>query len=164
MQQGAPIQPNTGGTLNAGFGNLNNQRYLGTTSVTLVPKLTCDPRSGLSGGKYFNPACFAPPSGGSNGDVIWPYIHGPAYFNSDLAIYKDFAFREHHKVQFRFSAFNFLNHPLPQFGASGNSDLNLNFDAGGGALSQTNTNTNTSGKPLFTTGRRVVEFAIKYNF
>ncbi len=164
MQQGAPIQPNTGGTLNAGFGNLNNQRYLGTTSVTLVAKLTCDPRSGLKSGYYFNPGCFAPPSGGSNGDIIWPYIHGPAYFNSDLAIYKDFAFREHHKVQFRFSAFNFLNHPLPQFGASGNSDLNLNFDAGGGALSQTNTNANTSGKPLFTTGRRVVEFAIKYNF
>jgi hypothetical protein len=165
LQSGAPIQPNTNGTLYAQWpGSFTNQQYLGTTSVNLVPKLICDPRSNLGSGQYFNPACFAPPSGGQNGDIIWPYIHGPAYFNSDLAIYKNFAFKEHHKVQLRFSAFNFLNHPLPQFNATGGyGDIALVFN-NNGTLSQTNRNAFTSGKPLFTVGRRVVEFAVKYNF
>jgi hypothetical protein len=165
LQSGAPIQPNTGGTLNVQWpGSFTNQRYLGTNSVALVPKLVCDPRSNLSSGQYFNPACLTPPTGGANGDYIWPYIHGPAFFNSDLAIYKNFNFKEHHKIQFRFSAFNFLNHPLPQFGLAGNGDMQLNFANPNGTLSSTNLNSLTTGKPMFTTGRRVVEFALKYNF
>ncbi len=40
---------------------------------------------------------------------------------------KNFAITEHQKIQFRMSAFNFLNRPNPQFGAGGNSDLTLNF-------------------------------------
>lgn len=164
MQSGAPIQPSTSGTLNVQWpGNFSNSRYLGTNSVTLAPRLTCDPRSNLSSGQYFNPSCFAPPTGGANGDVIWPYIKGPAFFNSDLAIYKRFNFRERQKIEFRFSAFNFLNHPLPQFGAGGNSDISLNFN-NNNTLSQTNINALTSGKPMFTVGRRVVEFTVKYNF
>jgi hypothetical protein len=165
VQSGAPIQGNTGGTLNVQWpGNFSNQRYLGTNAVTLVPKVICDPRSGLSSGQYFNPSCFAPPTGGLNGDIIWPYIHGPAFFNSDLAIYKDFPFKEHQKFQFRFSSFNFLNHALPTLNAAGNNaDVSLNFN-NNGTLSQTNLNGLTTGKPQFTTGRRVVEFSLKYIF
>lgn len=163
VQSGAPIQPNTGGNLYVNWpGNFSNQRYLGTNAPTLMPKLTCDPRGGLSSGQYFNPNCFAPPTGGANGDFIWPYIKGPAFFNSDLAVYKDFNFKEHHKVELRFSAFNFLNHPLPQFGAGGNGDLQLNFN-NNNSLSQTNLNP-LAGRPLYKVGRRVVEFAAKYNF
>jgi hypothetical protein len=165
VQSGAPIQGNTGGTLNVQWpGDFSNQRYLGTNAVTLVPRVTCDPRNGLSSGQYFNPSCFAPPVGGLNGDVIWPYIHGPHFFNSDLAIYKDFAFKEHQKVQLRFSAFNFLNHALPTFAAGGNSDVQLNFANSNGTLSPTNLNKLTTGIPSFTTGRRVVEFSGKYIF
>jgi hypothetical protein len=167
MQSGAPIQPNTGGTLNVQWpGSFSAQRYLGTNATNLIvePRLTCDPRHGGPSGSYFNPTCFAPPTGGVDGDIIWPYIKGPAFFNSDLAVYKDFNFREHHKVQFRFSAFNFLNHPLPTFGAGGNSDITLNFQNSSGQLMQTNQNALTDGRALFKTGRRVVEFAVKYNF
>jgi hypothetical protein len=60
--------------------------------------------------------------------------------------------------------FNFLNHALPTFNAGGNSDVTLNFNAGNNVLSQTNLNALTTGSPRFTTGRRVVEFALKYNF
>jgi len=184
FQSGAPIQPNTAGTLNVSWPtSMSPENYLGTNAVNtgqgLSPVLTCDPRSNLKAGQYFNTSCFAPPSGTTGGipEVIWPYIKGPAFFNSDLAIYKDFLFKEHHKVEFRFSAFNFLNHPLPQFGSGGVGDLNLNFSAPnasscstsvispGCGLSQTNTNLTTSGAPFYKNEvPRVIEFAVKYNF
>ena len=53
-------------------------------------------------------------------------------------------------MQFRFSTFNFLNHPLPTFGASGQSDIQLNFNNNGN-LSQTNLNKLTNGFPRYTT-------------
>jgi len=85
---------------------------------------------------------------------------------SDLAVYKDFLFKEHQKIGFRFSAFNFLNHPLKQFGVSGNADINLNFVGPNNTLAMTNQNKLTSGYPLFDSSsvRRVVEFALKYSF
>ena len=43
-------------------------------------------------------------------------MRGPAYFDSDLALFKNFQITERQKLQFRISAVNFLNHPLPQFG------------------------------------------------
>jgi hypothetical protein len=167
-QSGAPIQPNTN-SLNVSWPTqLQPSDYLGTNAVSVTePKLVCDPRSGLKSGQYFNTACFAPPTGGQDGSIIWPYIHGPAFFNSDLAIYKDFLFKEHQKVEFRFSAFNFLNHPLPQFGSGGVGDLNLNFNAVGqtNVLSQTNTSSLTTGSPFYKNEvPRVIEFAAKYNF
>jgi len=176
-QSGVPLQPNTAGGLNVSWpADLQPTDYLGTNAPnTTMPLLTCDPRNGLSSGQYFNPNCFAPPTGGKDGDLIWPYIKGPAFFNSDLAIYKDFTFKEHHKIEFRMSAFNFLNHPLEQFGISGNSDINLNFSTAASSscgnspapcgLSQTNLNTVTNGTPLYKNNvPRVIEFALKYMF
>jgi len=167
FQSGAPIQPNTGYGLNVIWPtSLQPTDYLGTNSVQgTEPQIICDPRKNLGSNQYFNPACFAPPTGGADGNIIWPYIKGPAYFNSDLAIYKDFAFKEHQKIELRFSAFNFLNHPLWQFGTAGSSvDETLNFTNSSGQLMQTNQNPLTNGSPAYKIGRRVVEFAAKYNF
>lgn len=180
-QSGAPIQGNTNGNLNVNYGCVDHLNADGTTTcagfsaqnqlgtnlagIGLVPRIVCDPRTGLTSGQSFNPSCFAPAAAGHNGDIIWPYIKGPAFFNSDLAIYKRFSITERHKVELRFSAFNFLNHPLPQFNAdSSNADLKLNFSDSAGKLVQTNQNSLTTGKPLFSVGRRVVEFTLKYNF
>jgi hypothetical protein len=169
-QSGSPTQLSSGNSvLNVQWpGNFTPSIILGTNAAGpsggMLPKIICDPRNGLSSGQHFNPACFAPPAAGTNGDVIWPYIKNPMYFNSDLAIYKNFSFKEHHKIQFRFSMFNFLNHPLPTFGAGGNADVTLNFNGGNNVLSQKNLNALTTGTPLYKTGRRVVEFALKYNF
>jgi hypothetical protein len=173
LQSGAPIQPNTGGKLNVTFpGGVSNQSVLGTDADTLVPALTCDPRKGLGSGQYFNPNCFAMPTphSGQNGSVIWPYIKGPKYFNTDLSLYKTFNIGERQHLQFRVQAFNFLNHAVPtlQYG----SVVNLNFDTAG---KNTNicdpvqnpasaSNGCTDGRAHFKTGRRVMEFAIKYNF
>lgn len=168
FQTGAPIQPNSNGNLNAQFpGTVSNSSYLGTNAYTLMPKLICDPRSGRHNGQSFNPACFAPPDPGTNGQYIWPYIKGPSYFTSDLAMYKNFKFSDSRYVQVRFSSFNFLNHPLKEFNADGSgNDLKLNFIVPGsnGLLSQTNTNTNTTGKPMFEVGSRTVEMALKLVF
>jgi hypothetical protein len=174
FQSGAPIQDNTGANsnaaLNATYGNNANgatsaQTYLGTTSMALLPVLTCDPRKGLSSGQYFNPNCFAPPQPGQVGNIIWPYIKGPALFNSDLSLYKNFKVREKQKIQLRFEAFNFLNHPLPEFNATGNNaDVQLKFSDANGNLTQTNQNENTTGKPLYTVNRRVIEFAVRFMF
>ena len=167
FQSGPPIQASID-TLNAQYpSNVSSSTWLGTNAAVLSPLLTCDPRKNVSSGQYFNPSCFTVPPLGQEGDIIWPYIKGPAFFNSDLAIYKRFAFKEHQRVELRFSAFNFLNHPLPQFGMSGANDINLNFtQPGTGTLSMTNTNPNTSGHVLYDSNlvRRVVEFAVKYNF
>ena len=98
LQSGPPLQPNTAGSLNIVVANhMQPTDYLGTSAVrNTMPLLTCDPRKNLKSGQYFNPNCFAPPTGRTGpGDIIWPYIKGPAFFNSDLAIYKDFHFREH---------------------------------------------------------------------
>jgi hypothetical protein len=151
--------------------------YLGTNAPNVtMPQMTCDPRKGLSSGQFFNPSCFTAPTGGKDGTLIWPYIKGPAFFNSDLAIYKDFAFKEHHKIEFRLSAFNFMNHALWQFGQGGAQDVNLNFSNSATAsscgnspapcgLSLTNANAVTDGKPLYKNNvPRVIEFAMKYMF
>jgi hypothetical protein len=197
FQTGAPIQPNTNGTMNATYGAMNFTGCGGTgqpgctvtinghtlpvsgnsvglstgtnlgntnTNEALVPLLTCNPMANLKSGQYFNSACFAPPPLGSNGTLVWPNIHGPAFFDADMNIMKNFRITESQKVQLRFSAFNFLNRPNPQFGAGGNGDITLNFAGSGNALSQTNTNALTTGYPAHTVGNRVVEFAVKYYF
>jgi len=165
FQSGTPMQQASGGTLNAQWpGNVSNQTYLGTNAITFVAKVTCDPRNGRSSGQLFNPSCFAPPAPGTNGDVIWPYIKTPSYFNSDLSLYKTFKISESKSFQLRLQANNWLNHANPQFGLQGNNDNTLNFTTPSGALSQTNTNTGTTGKPAFTTGNRFIQLAVKFYF
>jgi hypothetical protein len=163
LQSGAPIQPNSGGNMNlTTTGTLNNLTWLGTDSASIMPALACNPSSGLQPGQYFNPTCFALAPQGTNGPSIWPYIHGPRYFNSDLSVYKTFHFKEKHQIEFRLSAFNFLNHPLPTFCTGSCSDLSLQFTAP--VAGSTNSNTLTTGWPLSTTGYRIVQMMAKYQF
>jgi carboxypeptidase family protein len=159
-QSGPPLQPLTGTGLNPNWGGPSNQNVLGTDGIALEPLLTCNPAKGLSAGQYFNPNCFIAPSmhSGQNGPLIWPNITGPAYVGSDLGMYKDFKVKESHKIEFRFTAFNFLNHANRQFGLG--NDINLSFAGPGSG----NTNLTTNGKPQYATGRRVVEIALKYIF
>ncbi|MGA7410780.1 MAG: hypothetical protein WBW33_09860, partial [Bryobacteraceae bacterium] len=171
VQSGSPIQPNTNGALNVSYGGItagavNSQTFLGTNAyATLPPVLTCDPRYGTKPGQYFNPNCFTPPQIGQVGNIIWPYIRGPVFANSDLSLFKNFNVTERQRIQIRFEAFNFLNHPLPEFNAAGNNaDVHLNFPSTNGVLSPVSNNSTTTGAPEYTVGRRVIEFAIKYNF
>ena len=165
-QSGAPIQPNSGGNLNANYQNGESPAsILGTNGNALVPILTCDPRQKTMAGQYFNPGCFAMPTRGQNGNIIWPYIKGPAYFNTDLSLFKNFHVTERQTLQFRIQAFNFINHDLPDL-TQGNA-LNLNFNANGintNTCGSTTSGSCTDGRAHYTTGRRVLELALKYNF
>ena len=67
------------------------------------------------------------PAYGQQGPLNWPYMRGPAYFDSDLALFKNFQITERQKLQFRISAVNWLNHPLGQFGLAGNTMKRLHF-------------------------------------
>lgn len=183
LQSGPPLQTATNGSMNVKWtdnttdinthntdGATASSAYLlGTNAPILVPYITCDPRNG--GGKHFNTACFQTPTTlGKNGQSIWPYIHGPAFFVSDLSMFKSFAVREHQSLQFRVSAFNFLNHPLQEFG--GGDDVNLymgclssNAGSGcdGGGI---NVNKDTNGNVMYKAAKqnRYLELALKYYF
>lgn len=157
-------------TLNGGKGeNLSTMTWYGTNNGTIQPTMLCDPRHGLAAHQYMNAACFGVPVIGEHGLRQFPYIKGPAFFDSDLTIYKTFHVRDKQSVEFRASAFNFLNHPLWSF--NGNSNF--------ASLSYTTTDkatfANTSGSSLpastpvwgetyYKTGRRVAELTVKYNF
>jgi hypothetical protein len=173
--------------------SMTDTTWYGTPNQRIIlPVVTCDPRKGLKSGQYFNDKCFAPPAYGQMGTLEEPYIHGPAYFDSDLAVYKSFKTIKNQSFQLRISATNFLNHPLKEFNASGGSaDVQLKFVnqtncyVGPGALncleiagadhskddnitlqtlSQTNTNAQTNGTPLAKAGNRSILFAAKYYF
>ncbi len=71
---------------------------------------------------------------------------------------------EHKKFQFRFSAYNFMNHPLWSFTGSGpgSSNLFLNFgpDASGNPV-QTNKDFGTAPVKI---GNRIIQLALKFYF
>ena len=95
---------------------IGNQSILGTNAIQLNPILTCDPTKNLGPHQYINGSCFAVPTQvGVNGPTLLPAAYGPAFFNSDLGIFKNFQIKESMKLQFRVQAYNFLNHPLWSF-------------------------------------------------
>ena len=137
--------------------NISNASLLGTNDIALNPTLTCDPRSNLGPNQYINASCFGLPTAiGQNGPTVLPAIYGPAFFNTDLGLFKNFQIKEAKKIQIRFNGYNFLNHPLWSFNGS---NLTLGFDP----------NTLKENTPLFGTvtqkqGHRVIQAAIKFFF
>jgi hypothetical protein len=55
-------------------------------------------------------------------------MRAAAYFNNDLALYRAFPIHDQQQVQLRVSAFNWLNHPLPEFANLTPLTLNYNVD------------------------------------
>ncbi len=100
---------------------------LGTPQMTLFPEIVCDPAKGLKPGYFANPSCFKPEPAGKLGDASIPYLPGPMYWNSDLAVSKKFKITERKELEFRASAFNFMNHGLLSF-TNGDSNLQLQLN------------------------------------
>jgi hypothetical protein len=135
---------------------IDSDSYLGTPDVSLQPLLTCNPTTSLARRQYMRAACFTlPAQGGQNGPMEFPYIHGPAYFQSDLTVVKDFKLHEKQTLEFRAAAFDFLNYKLPTFSKFIPGELNLTYPA---------INDPAFGTSSLNTGRRVMELAVKYSF
>jgi hypothetical protein len=138
----------------------DNIHTVGTPNVTLQPLVTCNPRTRVSSMKpnqYLNPACFAPAPTNGLGTGGMPYLPGPMFWNSDLSLMKNFRISEHQSLQFRFAAFNFMNHDLTSFSAN-DSNLYLHFNSAG---QLTNPN---FGVALYKMGHRIMEMGVKYSF
>jgi hypothetical protein len=154
---------------------VNNQVLIGTPDVYLMPRLTCNPAATTGSHQYVNGACFSLPSApGVNGPYREPYMHGPAYTDSDLAVQKSFKVAEGKAIFFRFSAFNFINHANTTFTSAvqpNNITLNFNNNAVGAAqpvnnalADAANTNAAVFGSAPLRTGRRVSEVELKFAF
>lgn len=143
----------------------SNQNVFGSPDITLMPKLICNPHHGLVKNQYINGACFSPfVTPGSNGTFIFPSLTGPGFFNSDLSVFKNFVFgnSENRKLQFRFSGYNFLNHPIRTFNTSSDPGLTLNFDQNG-ALKQPAPGVEF-GYANYKTGHRIIQGEAKFTW
>jgi hypothetical protein len=144
--------------------------YFGTdAALPILPVLTCNPTSGLVHYQRVNGNCFTAPAVGTQGGQNYPYMSAGAYFNNDLAIYRSFRIHESQQIQFRASAFDWLNHPLPGFsssGAGGPLGLAYTVDYASKKIAN-NFNTKTFGIQDSKTGapyQRIIELNVKYFF
>ncbi len=167
VQSGVNLTANTSGTFNTNFNgatlangqSISSNSVFGTPSILVTPVLTCDPRSGLKDHQFINGSCFAVPrQRGQTGGSVLPEVFGPAFFNSDLGLFKNIQLSESKRIQFRFNAFNFLNHPLYSFRNDG-QNTRLIFDPASGKINN----------PIFGTatekqGRRIVMLTLKFYF
>ena len=89
---------------NVGFGF--NQRPNIVPGVNPVP-------ANRSIDDWINPAAFSQPAAFTFGDAprFFANLHGPRFFNWDMAIQKYWNVTETKRLQFRFEMFNALNHP-----------------------------------------------------
>ena len=116
------VRPPTVGT------GIGAPTYFGTDApVPIVPVLTCNPTSGLIHYQRVNGNCFNAPAVGQQGGQKFPYMSAGAYFDNDLAIYRSFRIHENQQIQLRASAYNWLNHPLPNF-SNGTPTLGLSYN------------------------------------
>jgi hypothetical protein len=134
-------------------------------AVTIMPTIVCNPvikggqkvtlADGSVGMRYLNPSCLAPTASGL-GSTHMPYLGGPAYYNSDLSLSKNFKVTERQNLQFKFQAFNFINHALWSFGNKDNNLL-LKYKADG-------TLDNNFGVATQRYGHRTMQFEARYSF
>jgi len=109
---------------------------------------------------WINPAAFATPALGTFSGVGKNNIPGPAFWQMDLAIAKEFRIREQHRIEFRAEAFNLTNSfrsGIPQ--APGSTGL-----AAGGSGIGTTFGTPTFGQITTALDPRILQVALKYSF
>ena len=141
--------------------NISNSSLLGTPGIQLNPIVTCNPTSNLAPHQYINPNCLSAPTQiGQNGPTVLPAFYGPAFFNADLGLFKNFPIKEAMKLQFRVDGFNFLNHPLWSFPSAQNLALGFTQSSNGSLqLSTPEFGTATEKQ-----GNRIIQLAVKFYF
>ena len=138
--------------------NITSTSLLGTPNIALMPILTCDPTKNLAEHQFINASCYSFPTQiGQNGPTIQPVIYGPAYFNTDMSLRKNFSITEKKKLRLSLDGYNFLNHPLWSF--SSNANLTLGFNGTTGLLNQP-----TFGYTTTKQGHRIVQVGATFQF
>jgi hypothetical protein len=164
LQSGGNLQAQDNPNFGLNITGLSQNTYFGTSAPKLIqPLVTCNPTAHLAKNQKLNESCFAAPTVGNNGPSSYPYYKGAAFFDTDLAVYKTFRVREGQGLQFRLSAFNWVNHPLGAF--SGGNQLQLNYNSD--LTPNTASNSPTQGFLDTKAGghaARILELALKYNF
>ena len=105
---------------------------------------------------WINPKAFAFPATGTYGNVGVDSLVGPGYFGINMALIRDFVFKERNKIEIRAEAFNLenrinLNNPVTTLSSSTFGQINAE-PAGNGAVAAQGY------------GPRVMQFSIKYLF
>jgi hypothetical protein len=95
--------------------------------------------------QWISASAFVPNPLGTFGNAGSDSLVGPMFFNIDAALSREFAVREHQRLEIRFEFFNLLNHPNLS-----NPDNNLQDS--------------TFGEILSDAGPRILQFAAKYTF
>ncbi|MGA7158737.1 MAG: carboxypeptidase regulatory-like domain-containing protein [Acidobacteriaceae bacterium] len=161
--------------------NLSPLTWLGSPDYQLMPTLNCNPAGGPAKHQFINPTCFGvplpgSPAGGTGADFSnptgqgverLPYIHGPAYQNHNLSVYKNFSAGGSRYVQFHISGFNFLNHPLVSFNNNDNTNLSLgslNYAVAGQPLTPSELRVPNFGIANVKFGARLIELGAKFSF
>jgi len=185
FQSGANLQSNSSQNLNLSIEKqtssgsnieaLTSKSYFGTDANMILPVTTCDPTSGLGAQQKIKLSCFSAPVLGKQGyRQMHPYLSGPIYTDTDLTVFKGFKVTDHQNVEFRASAFNFMNHSL--WGFSGSSLISLKMATKDGGQSfytsddllgvaQTSWGKMNQKSPYSGAGyARIVELSLKYNF
>ena len=86
--------------------NIPGGNSRGTQRPDLVPGV--DPYL-RDGARWLNPAAFAAPAAGAFGNMARNALEGPAFWQADLVVSKDFRFGSRHSLQVRLDVFNLTN-------------------------------------------------------
>ena len=171
---GLPADNSTNGLAkDTGITNgIGDPTYFGTDeSIPIMPVLTCNPTSGLAHYQLLNGKCFAAPAVGTQGGQKYPYMRAMSYFDNDLAIYRTFHIHESQNVQIRASAFDWLNHALPEFSSLTPISIAYNVDYNSKTITP-NFNQGSTGANAFgvmdtksqAPYQRIIELDVKYSF
>jgi len=167
--------PPTNGVTNG----ISQATYYGTdeSGLAIQPVLTCNPNKGLAKYQRIQLKCFAAPTIAGNNEIgefggqKYPYMSMGSYFDNDLALYRTIHIHNTQNIQFRISAFDWLNHALPEFSSANQVTLKYLVDYPSKAVTL---NTNPSGGTSQTFGymdtktaypyARILELNLKYTF
>ena len=148
---------------------INSTVVLGTPDILVQPTAVGDPK-GRGNHEYVNGTVFRLPVLGTNGPITYGNLRGPAFFNSDLTLKKQFKLSDKQRLQFRLAAFNFINYANYTFSPLQSGGYSTNFNQSPTSLDfnqdlQNATNQQPGfGSTHIRTGRRVMEVSIRYEF
>ncbi len=103
LHSGAPFTVTTGTDVN--LDGVNNDR----PNIVGNPVLNSHRSRSAVEAEWFNPAAFATPATGTEGNAARNLLEGPGYKDVDAALFRDFTFREHYTLQLRGEFTNLFN-------------------------------------------------------